>query len=86
MYKRQIETGTEGSYFDWDVSELLVDDVAGEYGIVRPEFSAGDIVIFDEMLLHRTAVSDAMTHDRFAVEFWNFSAGSYPVGQIPLVW
>lgn len=81
-----VETGTEGSYFDWDVSERLVDGVAGDYGIVRPEFSAGDLLLFDEMLLHRTAVTPEMTHDRHAIEFWNFSAGSYPVGQVPLVW
>lgn len=81
-----VPTGTEGSYFDWAVSDLVVDELAVDTPIVRPELRAGDMVIFDEMLLHRTAVDPSMTVDRHAVEFWCFSAGSYPEGQIPVVW
>lgn len=81
-----VPTGTEGSYFEWAVSDRLVDELATTTPVVRPELRAGDMVIFDEMLLHRTAVDPAMTRDRHAVEFWCFSAGSYPEGQIPVVW
>lgn len=81
-----VETGTTGAYFDWAVSDLVADEIAGDGGIVRPRFSAGDMVMFDEMLLHRTATTPSMAIDRYAIEFWNFSAGAYPEGQIPLVW
>jgi phytanoyl-CoA dioxygenase PhyH len=81
-----VPTGTEGSYFSWAVSELTIDEIAGDFGVVRPMLNAGDIVIFDEMLLHRTAVTPEMTVERHAVEFWCFSPASYPAGQIPVVW
>ena len=41
---------------------------AGPAGIVRPEFRAGDLLIFDELMLHRTAAEPSMHGDRRAIE------------------
>jgi len=56
-----VETGTGGSYFDWATDVGVVQDAAGDRGIVRPQFDAGDLLLFDELLLHRTAVEPEMT-------------------------
>lgn len=79
-----VETGTEGAYFDWAVSDQKIEEL--EFDVVRPAFSAGDLVIFDEMMLHRTATAPTMTLHRHAIEFWCFAASTYPSGHIPLVW
>lgn len=81
-----VETGTEGAYYDWAVSDLMVEQVAGADGVVRPHFQAGDMMIFDEMNLHRTAMTPEMTKPRYAIEFWCFSAASYPDNHVLLTW
>lgn len=81
-----VETGTGGAYFDWAVGPAVVERVAGESGVLRPEFDAGDLLIFDDHFLHRTAVEPEMTLARHAVEMWCFAADAYPGGQVPLVW
>jgi hypothetical protein len=85
-FDQVVETGTAGSYFTWAAGDELVQEVTGDGGVIRPEFSAGDLLIFDDLLLHRTAVSPEMTHERHAIETWCFAADAYPSGQIPLVW
>ena len=64
----------------------MVAEAAGPAGIVRPEFRAGDLLIFDELFLHRTAAEPSMHGDRHAIEIWSFSADAYPDGHIRLVW
>jgi len=81
-----VETGTRGSYFKWAVGDDVVTDIVGPEGFVRPTFEAGDMLIFDEMMLHRTAITPTMTGTRHAVEFWCFAMSTYPEGHIPLVW
>jgi hypothetical protein len=81
-----VETGTGGSYFDWAVGPEVVRSVAGDAGVVRPVFDAGDLLIFDDLLLHRTAVEEEMTRQRYAIEMWSFAPTAYPSGQVPLVW
>ena len=71
--------------FDWSVSPDIVDDVAREAPVVTPGFRAGDALLFDHLLLHRTAVEPGMTRERFAIETWHFAPSSYPEGQIPVV-
>jgi hypothetical protein len=80
-----VETGTEGALFDWSVSESVVERVAGGDAICRPEFQAGDALLFDHLLLHRTAVEPDMHRERYAIETWFFAPSVYPSGQIPLV-
>ena len=77
-------TGTEGAWFDWSVGAPVVDRVAEGAPIQRPIFNAGDAVLFDEMLLHRTAVEPEMTRERYAIESWFFAPSRYPTDQIPV--
>lgn len=81
-----VETGTGSTSFDWAPGEEVVDEVAVDVGVLRPEFEPGDLLIFDELYLHRTAVSPHMTGVRHAIEMWAFASDAYPDGQIPLVW
>lgn len=81
-----VETGTGGTYFDWAVGPEVVERVAGDVGVVRPQFDAGDLLLFDDLLLHRTVVEPEMTRERHAIETWCFAADAYPSGQVPLVW
>jgi phytanoyl-CoA dioxygenase PhyH len=80
-----LPTGTEGAIFDWSVGEGLVERVAGDEGIMRPIFEAGDALFFDERFLHRTAADPTMTHERYAIESWFFAPSRYPQDQLPLV-
>ncbi len=80
-----VETGTDGANFDWSVSPAVVEAVAGDAGVVRPIFEAGDALLFDHMFLHRTASDPAMSSDRYAVETWFFAPSAYPDDQVPLV-
>ncbi|MDH4171601.1 MAG: phytanoyl-CoA dioxygenase family protein [Acidimicrobiia bacterium] len=78
-----IETGTGGAAYDWAVGDEVVDALGG---VVRPQFEAGDMLLFDEMNLHRTAMAPGMTRPRYAIEFWCFSAARYPDNNIMLTW
>ena len=81
-----LETGTGGAFFDWAVGPEVVAVAAREAPVVRPQFRAGDALIFDELFLHRTAVDAAMTRSRYAIESWFFAPSTYPEGQVPIVW
>ena len=80
-----VETGTEGALFDWSVGEPVVERLLGGHEPVRPHFEAGDAMLFDDLFLHRTGVSPAMTQDRYTVEAWFFAPSTYPHDQIPIV-
>lgn len=65
----------------------LTEENAAEYGghnVVRPVLEPGDAVLFDEMALHRTGVSPAMTKTRYAVEMWFFAPSMFPIDEVPL--
>jgi Phytanoyl-CoA dioxygenase (PhyH) len=81
-----VETGTGGAFFDWAVGPAVVERLAADAPVVRPEFRAGDAVLFDDMYLHRTAIEPTMTRARYAIESWFFAPTAYPAGQVPLVW
>ncbi len=81
-----VETGTHGSWFDWAVGDGLIDGFAQDTPVVRPSLHAGDAVIFDEMMLHRTATDPSMAHDRYAIELWSFAGSAYPKDHVALVW
>jgi ectoine hydroxylase-related dioxygenase (phytanoyl-CoA dioxygenase family) len=80
-----VETGTGGAFFDWSVGQEVVDRARGDAPIVRPQFQAGDALLFDDYNLHRTATSAEMTDVRYAIESWFFAPSSYPHAQIPMV-
>ncbi len=81
-----VETGSGGAIFDWAVGPAVVETLSVEAPVVRPQFRAGDCMLFDDMLLHRTALSPEMTRTRHALEAWFFAPSSYPSGQVPIVW
>lgn len=80
------ETGTGGAIFDWAVGPDTVAALSVDHPVVRPEFKAGDALLFDDLYLHRTGLSPDMVRPRYAIESWFFAATDYPDGQIPLVW
>jgi hypothetical protein len=80
-----VETGTEGATFPWAVGPGVVERVAADTPVIRPIFEPGDVLVFDDLFLHRTAVDSAMTQERYAIETWFFAPSVYPGGQIPLV-
>jgi hypothetical protein len=81
-----VETGTGGAIFDWAVGPKVVERLAVDTPVVRPVFRAGDALLFDDLLLHRTAIDPAMTRPRYALETWCFAPSAYPDGQVPIVW
>ena len=80
-----VETGTDGANFNWSVSPAVVERVAGDAGVVRPVFEAGDALLFDHMFLHRTASDPGMSSERYAIETWFFAPSAYPDDQVPMV-
>jgi len=77
-------TGTDGALFDWSVSPKVAEDLAGDAGIMRPIFEPGDVLLFDELFLHKTAADPAMPNSRYAVESWFFGPSAYPERYAPL--
>ena len=77
-------TGTHGAVFDWSVGAGLIEELAADHPVVQPRFHPGDVVLFDELNLHRTAV-DPVTEERYAVETWFFAPSAYPDDQVPLL-
>lgn len=80
-----VDTGTDGAAFDWSVGEPAVERARGATPVVRPRFEPGDVMLFDDMFLHRTGVSPGMTRDRYTIESWFFAPSTYPDEQIPVV-
>jgi len=79
-----VPTGTPGAEFDWSVAPDRVEAVCGNgVEVVRPAFEAGDAVLFDEVMLHRTAGGPEMDQPRYAIESWFFAPGACPEDQIP---
>jgi hypothetical protein len=81
-----LPTGTDGALFPWSVAPDVVSTAAGDTALLCRDFRAGDALLFDHMLLHRTAVRPNMTRERYAMETWLFAPSTYPDGQIPLVY
>ena len=82
---RILETGTEGAIFDWAVGPGVVERVAASTPVVRPDFEPGDVLFFDDLLLHRTATEPSMARERYAIETWFFAPSAYPEQYVPLV-
>jgi hypothetical protein len=80
-----LDTGVDGAHLDWTVSENVVARAAAGIPIERPRFDAGDAMLFDELMVHRTALDDRMTDERMAVESWFFAPSVYPPDHVPLL-
>ena len=79
-----VPTGTEGAWFDWSVGDPLVRAVSRDMPVVRPIFEPGDAILFDELNLHRTAITPGMTQERYAIESWFFAPSRFPDTQVPV--
>lgn len=51
----------------------------------RPEFAAGDAIIFDHLCLHRTAATRKMTKTRYAIETWLVAPSTYDDKGVPIL-
>jgi hypothetical protein len=82
-----LPSGGNGAVFNWSLSDQTVLDAADGAPIVRPEFEAGDALLFDHRLVHRTASSASMPRERHAIESWFFTPSKYPPeGQVALLY
>ena len=79
-----VETGTKGAMASWTVGEWLVEEMLEGRPVITPVFKAGDAMLFDQMLLHRTGVHPGMTKERLAIETWFFAGSTFPMKQIPI--
>ena len=80
-----VEVGTNGANFDWSVGPGTVEALAPD-GFVRLEFRPGDALIFDHLLLHRTAMHPDMSQRRYAIEAWFTAPSAYPPGGLPILY
>jgi len=86
--ERVLATGAAGkpiTFFDWVVSsETIARELPGVQ-VWRPEFEPGDVLLFDHLLLHRTANSPDMPRPRYGIESWFFASSTYPKTSTPIV-
>ena len=75
----------EFAKYDWSLSDEAVLAAASGMPILRPELEAGDALLFDHMLLHRTGASPGMVRERHAIESWFFAPSAYPLDQLPIL-
>jgi hypothetical protein len=52
--------------------------ISGDTAVAAPLYDAGDAVLFDEYLLHRTKSSNEMSDVRYSVESWMFAPCGHP--------
>lgn len=83
-FEEIVPTGTEDAAHTWSVSRTQAERLETD-DVVRPEFAAGDSVMFNQLTLHRTGVSPSMTDERYALESWFFAPSTYPMEQVPIV-
>jgi len=77
--ERVLPTGVDGAIFKWTLSPVTVERELAGPPIVRPKFEPGDAMLFDHLLIHRTANEPNMTKQRYAIETWFFAPSTYPV-------
>lgn len=82
----RVLSSDDEARFDWSLSDRAVLEAAEGTPIVRPVFEPGDALLFDQLLVHRTAVSSEMTLERYAIESWFFAPSAYPEGQLPILY
>ena len=83
-FEEVLETGTHGAIFDWSVGDGLADEIAQETPTIKPVYRAGDAMLFDELLLHRTSVHPQMDTNRYTIETWFFAPSVYPDEQVAI--
>jgi hypothetical protein len=79
-----VPTGTHGTKLGFQIADEMAAEEAEGVGIERPIFEPGDALLFDELLLHKTASDPSMPNNRYAVEAWFFGPSSFPNGYVPI--
>jgi hypothetical protein len=79
-----LEAGTEDTIFEIQVPQDVVEEAAGDLGILRPIFEPGDALFFDELFLHQTGSDPQMPKPRYAIESWFFGPSAFPGEYVPL--
>ena len=67
----QLVPSRDGAHAAWGINAQDAEAFGGQ-DIEKPLFDAGDAMLFDHLLVHRTAFNAGMTRDRFAIETWLF--------------
>jgi Phytanoyl-CoA dioxygenase (PhyH) len=81
-----VPTGTDGASFSWSVGDDAARRAAAPLRWQRLSFRAGDALLFDDKMLHRTGGDPGMTQTRYAIETWFFApAGDTSAVLVPLV-
>jgi hypothetical protein len=81
-----MQTGSHGAQFHWSVGAGLIDDLERQgTPVVSPVFRPGDALLFDQLMLHRTAVRPGMDKVRYAIESWFFTPSTFPMEQGPIM-
>lgn len=74
----------EGAAFHWSLHPDTVASAVPGAQIASPTFRAGDALLFDELLPHRTTVGTELG-ERYAIESWFVAPSSYPDRHVPVV-
>ncbi len=74
----------EGSTFSWSLAEATVTATLDDADVESPVFAPGDVLFFDERLVHRTTVGTELD-TRYAIESWFVAPSSYPAKHLPIV-
>jgi hypothetical protein len=77
-------TGRGDNGFDWTLSARQVEEIADGTPITRLHLRAGDAVVFDERLVHRSAFARDMSSMRLAIESWFYAPSTVPEAYQPL--
>lgn len=75
----------DGGLGSASISDATVHAAAGDTPAIVPTFDAGDALIFDQQLVHRTHLFSGMTYDRYALECWLFAPSNAAVEYVPLL-
>ena len=75
----------DGGLAKHGITTTLVADVTAQGPVLRPEFAAGDAIMFDERFLHRSHFDPAMTEPRYALECWFFAPSHPSSDYVPLL-
>lgn len=67
------------------LSAELIAEIKRDCTPVVPEFAPGDALMFDEKLLHRTAVGPHLTEVRYALESWFFAPSHTAPTYVPFL-
>ena len=81
-----LGAGEGEAVFDWSVSDDAMTTSQSSHEITTPVFEAGDALIFDHFLLHRTQYGGDFIRPRYAIETWFFGSKNFPSNQVPLSW